>query len=61
MGEAPFSWLVLEHDRAAVVDNPVDYGCRHLVVGEYRTSPGELDVGRHDQVPPLVALGHDLE
>lgn len=61
MGEAPFSWSSFEHDRVAVVDYPVDHGRGHLVVCEHRAPPGELEVGRHDQVLPLVAFGHDLE
>lgn len=50
---------LLEHDQMAAVDYPVDHGRGHLVVGEYRTPPGELKANRHGQVPPLVALGHD--
>lgn len=43
------------------MDQAVDHGRDHLVVGKHRAAPGELEIGRDDHAPPLVVLGRDLE
>lgn len=44
-----------------MVHQPVYDGRGQLVVPEHRAPLAELDVGRHDHAPLLVAVAHDLE
>lgn len=50
----------LEHDQVAIVDDSVDHGSRHLVVGQDPSPPAELKIRGHDKASPLVALVHHL-
>ena len=44
-----------------MMHNPVDHRRRELVVSQDRSPFAELDVGREDHAPPLVAAGNHLE
>ena len=48
-------------DQPAVVHHAVDHRRGELVVAEDRAPLPELDVGRDDEAPPLVAVQHHLE
>ena len=50
-----------ELDEPPVMHDPVDHRSRELVVPQDRPPFAELDVGREDYAPPLVAGGDHLE
>ena len=53
--------LPAEVDEPAVVHHAVDDGGNHLVVPKDPSPAGELQVGRDDDVLPLVGVGEDPE